>query len=69
MGGIFVGLRWWILYHGRIGSIILNVSRHFTHPRDAKFCDEYASEGLVLTTSLLEEDDWSVVDRHFVMVA
>ena len=42
---------WWTFYHGRVGSIF-NVSRHFTYPRDAKFCDEYASKDLVLITSL-----------------
>ena len=38
------------------------VSRHFSYPRDAKFCDKYASKGLVFITSLLGEKDWSVVD-------
>ena len=46
---------WWIVgghfYHGRVGSIF-NVSRHFSYPRDAKFCEEYDSKGLVLITSL-----------------
>ena len=50
---------WWvvdILSRPRVGSIF-NVSRHFSYPRDAKFCDEYASKGLVFITSLLEEKD------------
>ena len=50
---------WWvvdILSRPRVGSIF-NVSRHFSYPRDAKFCDEYASKGLVLITSLWEEED------------
>ena len=38
-------------YHGRVEPIF-NVSRHFLHPRDAKFCDEYASKGLVLITPI-----------------
>ena len=48
-------------YHGRIGSVF-NVSRHFLHPRDDKFCDEQSNEGLVFITSLLEEKDWPVVE-------
>ena len=53
MGVDFGG--WWvvdILSRPRVGSIF-NVSRHFSYPRDAKFCDEYASKGLVFITSLL----------------
>ena len=61
---------WWIVgghfYHGRVGSIF-NVSRHFSYPRDAKFCEEYDSKGLVLITSL-----WGGglvrLSRDFVMV-
>jgi len=48
-------------YHGRVEPI-LNVWRDFSYPRDAKFCDEYGSKGLVLITSLREEEDWSVVE-------
>jgi len=54
-------------YHGRVEPIF-NVSRHFSHPRDAKFCDEYASKGLVLITSLLEEDGLARSRHYFVMV-
>ena len=48
-------------YHGRVGSIF-NVSRHFSHPRNAKFCDEQPNQGLVLIASLWEEEDWPVVE-------
>ena len=59
---------WWVvdIYHGRIEPIFY-VSRDFSYPRDAKFCDEYARKGLVLITSLLEEDGLAR-SRHFVMV-
>ena len=39
------------IFIGRVGPIF-NVSRHFSYPRDAKFCDKYASKGLVLITPL-----------------
>ena len=57
---------WWVVggghfYHGRVGSIF-NVWGDFSYPRDANFCDEYASKGLVLITLLWEEEDWSVAD-------
>ena len=53
-------------YHGRIEPIF-NVRKDFSYPRDAKFCDEYASKGLVFITSLLEEDGLAR-SRDFVMV-
>ena len=60
-GWIGVGIVGGHFYHGRVGSIF-NVSRHFSYPRDAKFCDEYVSKGLVFITSLWEEEDWPVVE-------
>jgi len=58
---------WWVvdIYHGRIEPIFY-VSRDFSYPRDAKFCDEYARKGLVLITSLLEEDGLAR-SRHYLL--
>ena len=59
-----VGGGWTFL--SRPGEPIFNVSRHFLYPRDAKFCDEYASKGFVLTNIIV--GGGLVRSRDFVMV-
>ena len=48
----FSGWCWWVDIFITAGLVQFNVSRHFSYPRDAKFCDEYASKGLVLITPI-----------------
>ena len=49
-GWFVVDFGWTFLSRPR--RSIFNVWREFSCPRDAKFCDEYASIGFVLITSL-----------------